>query len=612
MYKLVIQDDEGKTTIVPLVRDEITVGRKEGNTIRLTERNVSRRHARIVRANGAIAIEDLESYNGVRVNGSRIDGRQPLTLKDRVQIGDYLIEVKDEGEDAPAAEREHHTEPMEDGEAEAGSGSSSSIPVAQDLADPDAKTRPMQAQMHSPDVEAPDAAPTAGAAASAAAAPDAATSANAMPAAAPQPARAARLIALSANFAGVEFPLTEPAMVIGRTEENDIVVSHRSISRNHAKVVRENSHYAIVDLQSSNGVRVNGEEYGKVELRRGDIIDLGHVRLRFADPDDDYVFSPEDIEDVTTGGSKSIWYALLAVLVLVGGIGLFTVVGSGGDESKSVQPTPTPPDPAPTTVVAATADAGEEPDSDTEEPAVLLERAKKAVEDRKWAHAQVAADKLLEKQPGDAEAKKLQETAKREAVNETRYQEMMKAIESKAYQDVPDKLAEIEKSSVYFEQATAAHDEALDAYIRNELMPAAEPLLATRRCSQLQNLENKTRQQWAPAAEQVSRMVAKCREARRPPPPPPPPPPQNDKSFDELMTEAKDAAKAGQYGKAQRLCSDALKLKPGDQDAVSVCGIAACGQNNAKAAKRYHKMAIGERKQQIVQICLLKGIDILR
>ena len=41
MFKLVIQDDEGKTTVVPLIRDEITNGRKEGNTIRLTERNVS-------------------------------------------------------------------------------------------------------------------------------------------------------------------------------------------------------------------------------------------------------------------------------------------------------------------------------------------------------------------------------------------------------------------------------------------------------------------------------------------------------------------------------------------------------------------------------------------
>jgi pSer/pThr/pTyr-binding forkhead associated (FHA) protein len=101
MFKLVIQDDEGKTTVVPLVRDEITIGRKEGNTIRLTERNVSRKHARISRANGAVAIEDLGSYNGVRVNGTRISQRTVLAVSDRVQIGDYLIELKAEGVEQP-------------------------------------------------------------------------------------------------------------------------------------------------------------------------------------------------------------------------------------------------------------------------------------------------------------------------------------------------------------------------------------------------------------------------------------------------------------------------------------------------------------------------------
>ena len=87
MYKLIIQDDEGKTTVVPLIRDEITIGRKEGNTIRLTERNVSRRHARIVKASSSILVEDLDSYNGVKVNGTRIQGRVAVNEADRIQIG---------------------------------------------------------------------------------------------------------------------------------------------------------------------------------------------------------------------------------------------------------------------------------------------------------------------------------------------------------------------------------------------------------------------------------------------------------------------------------------------------------------------------------------------
>src|SRR5712691_7190393 len=96
MYKLIIEDDEGKTTIVPLIRDEITIGRKEGNTIRLTERNVSRRHAKLVSQNGGVYIEDLGSYNGVRINGNRIDSRSAIVEGDRIQIGDYQLAVREE------------------------------------------------------------------------------------------------------------------------------------------------------------------------------------------------------------------------------------------------------------------------------------------------------------------------------------------------------------------------------------------------------------------------------------------------------------------------------------------------------------------------------------
>ena len=42
MLKLVISDNEGTTTVVLLVRDEISIGRKDGNTIRLTESATSR------------------------------------------------------------------------------------------------------------------------------------------------------------------------------------------------------------------------------------------------------------------------------------------------------------------------------------------------------------------------------------------------------------------------------------------------------------------------------------------------------------------------------------------------------------------------------------------
>ena len=92
--KLIIEDDEGRKTVVPLIRDEITIGRQDGNTIRLTERNVSRRHARLVKENGNVLIEDLGSYNGVRVNGEKISGPTKIKEGDLVEIGDYDLGIQ--------------------------------------------------------------------------------------------------------------------------------------------------------------------------------------------------------------------------------------------------------------------------------------------------------------------------------------------------------------------------------------------------------------------------------------------------------------------------------------------------------------------------------------
>ena len=280
MFKLVIQDDEGKTTVVPLIRDEITIGRKEGNTIRLTERNVSRRHARILRNNGEVQIEDLGSYNGIRVNNARIAERVSLRISDQVQIGDYKLYLKAEGVEQVDDARTMPIERIENvGPTE----------VDARRARPTAHRRPQPRFPRTPRA--------AGRARRSASPIPIRPVARSRPPRrsprSPQPTGYGKLVVLSSNFAGKEFELTRPQMIVGRTDENDLVVNHRSISRNHAKITRdpETQRYTISDLQSSNGVRVNGQDYGKVELRRGDVVDLGHVRLRFVEPGEDFVFA---------------------------------------------------------------------------------------------------------------------------------------------------------------------------------------------------------------------------------------------------------------------------------------------------------------------------------
>ncbi|MBK8692758.1 MAG: FHA domain-containing protein, partial [Deltaproteobacteria bacterium] len=96
MLKLVISDDEGKTMVIPLTRDELTIGRKDGNSIRLTERNVSRRHARIVKRAEGFFLEDLASYNGIVINGARLADPKPMRGGDQILIGDYKLQVVEE------------------------------------------------------------------------------------------------------------------------------------------------------------------------------------------------------------------------------------------------------------------------------------------------------------------------------------------------------------------------------------------------------------------------------------------------------------------------------------------------------------------------------------
>ncbi len=99
--KLVIEDDAGTRTVVPFTAEEITLGRAaEGVTWRLTDRNVSRRHARLTRVSGAVYLEDLGSLTGTWLNGERITGRRRVRPGDLVEIGDYDLVVAEEGQEA--------------------------------------------------------------------------------------------------------------------------------------------------------------------------------------------------------------------------------------------------------------------------------------------------------------------------------------------------------------------------------------------------------------------------------------------------------------------------------------------------------------------------------
>ena len=248
MYKLVISDDEGHATVVPLLRDEITIGRQEGNTIRLTERNVSRSHARLLSRNGCYIVEDLGSYNGVTVNGERIDARAELAAGDQLGIGDYDLAFQS----------------------------------------------------------------------------DVVATANTMPSPKPKSQPPARLVVLSEPAAGAEFTLTKPALRIGRDERLDIWINHKSISHEHAEVQVDDGKVTVFDLESANGMRVNGVAASRAILDAGDVLELGEVRFRFVPAQGAHSLEPLPHEAPEIRSSSSSRKPVFAMLL----IGLLVVAGA--------------------------------------------------------------------------------------------------------------------------------------------------------------------------------------------------------------------------------------------------------------------------------------------
>ncbi len=77
------------------------------------------------------------------------------------------------------------------------------------------------------------------------------------------------------------FELGESSVVIGRSTECDIQLGVQNVSRKHARVFLQNEEYLIGDMESTNGVFVNGIKVVRCVLRNNDQIEIGGVKLVF-------------------------------------------------------------------------------------------------------------------------------------------------------------------------------------------------------------------------------------------------------------------------------------------------------------------------------------------
>jgi len=97
-----------------------------------------------------------------------------------------------------------------------------------------------------------------------------------------RPALAKLLLTLDGRTVA-EYPLVPGRLVVGRAAESDISVDSKFVSRNHCQVITSAHGTMVEDLNSTNGVHIQGIRVRRHELTDGDTIALGRHDLVYVD-----------------------------------------------------------------------------------------------------------------------------------------------------------------------------------------------------------------------------------------------------------------------------------------------------------------------------------------
>ncbi len=134
---------------------------------------------------------------------------------------------------------------------------------------------------------------------------------------------------------GDRYAVTRFPFVVGRGDECDLVLHGKGVSRRHAEIVLQSGHFVVNDLNSLNGIKVNGYKVARVILEENDVLKFGEVSLTFepgttegaAFVADEYsadgiaaLYRPLPAEDKTqfTSPAKKVYATILSTVLLLG------------------------------------------------------------------------------------------------------------------------------------------------------------------------------------------------------------------------------------------------------------------------------------------------------
>ena len=78
-----------------------------------------------------------------------------------------------------------------------------------------------------------------------------------------------------------EYALSKERMTIGRKAHNDIVIDNLAVSGEHAAIVTIQNDSFLEDMDSTNGVMVNGMTTKKHFLQNNDVIEIGKYKIKY-------------------------------------------------------------------------------------------------------------------------------------------------------------------------------------------------------------------------------------------------------------------------------------------------------------------------------------------
>ncbi len=255
----------------------LVFGRDASCDVVVPGKDVSRRHAEIVQTPKGYLIVD-SSTNGTSVNDARVEGQRLLARADVITIGEEKFRFY---ADTAAP-------PTENPPAGPAASAPSAVP-------PTKGGQSLKETIHG------------------------------VPAASRPSGALASFLVRGGSLKGQRLSVKTPVVNIGRADYNDLVVPDESVSTAHAKLQRREGVWVLVDLDSTNGTFVDGDQVkGETALAPGANVRFGDVTM---------VFEPtDDAAGVAKGGGTR----MIEVLTM-----------SAPSKPSSAAPKPAPPKPAP-------------------------------------------------------------------------------------------------------------------------------------------------------------------------------------------------------------------------------------------------------------------------